>query len=274
MKKDINYLVAKKQNQQKIVALTCYDYPTAVLEEKAGVDIIFVGDSVGTNVLGYDSEMQVTMDDIVHHLKAVCRGANEPYILADLPYASYETPDQALQNAQRLVESGADIVKLEGAHDEIVAHLIAHDINICSHLGLQPQTQQQKTVQGKQFEQAKKITEAAVRLEQIGSQLLLLELIPEELGKLITEKVSIPTIGIGAGRFTDGQVLIINDILGITPRKLRLAKRYLDYQTSTLQALHQYTQDVNQQVFPSEENVRHMPEQELQTLTTWIQQLK
>ncbi len=271
MKKTSEYLLAKKQSHQKIVALTCYDYSTAVLENQAGVDVIFVGDSVGTNVLGYESETEVTMDDIVHHLKAVRRGTSQSYILADLPYGSYETPEQALRNAQRLISCGADIVKLEGAREEIVTHLVQHGIEVCGHLGLQPQTQQQKAVQGKSFAQAKDILQDALTLEKAGIKMLLLELIPEELAKLITESVKVPTIGIGAGRFTDGQVLIINDVLGITPRKLKLAKRYLDYQASTLHAIAQYKEEVEQHLFPAEENVRHMAVEELQQVIEWTQ---
>jgi 3-methyl-2-oxobutanoate hydroxymethyltransferase len=270
MKKTSEQLIAKKQRQQKIVALTCYDYPTAILEEQAGIDVIFVGDSVGTNILGYDNETQVTMDDIVHHLKAVRRGAPQSYILADLPYASYETPDQALDNAQRLVSAGADIVKFEGVQPDLATYLIKHDIEVCGHIGLQPQTHQQKAVQGKNFVQAKELLEGALDLEASGIKLLVLELVPEEVGKLITERLQIPTIGIGAGRFTDGQVLIVNDILGITPRKLRLAKRYQDYQNTTLRTIHRYADDVVQQMFPAEENVRHMAIEELQELTEWV----
>ncbi|MGJ3248100.1 MAG: 3-methyl-2-oxobutanoate hydroxymethyltransferase [Elainellaceae cyanobacterium] len=269
MKKTAAYLLSQKQNRQTIVALTCYDYPTAVLEQEAEVDVIFVGDSVGTNVLGYADETQVTMDDIVHHLKAVCRGAHDPFILADLPYATYETPAMALANAQRLVDNGADIVKLEGDRPDIVSHLVKHGITVCAHLGLQPQTQHTKAVQGKHFEQAKALIEAALRLEQTGITMLLLELIPEELGKLITETVHVPTIGIGAGRFTDGQVLIVNDILGITPRKLKLATRYLDYQTSTLDAIRRYKHEVEHHIFPADEHVRHMADTERQPMLEW-----
>jgi 3-methyl-2-oxobutanoate hydroxymethyltransferase len=263
--------LTKKQQGQKIVALTCYDYPTAVLEEQAGVDILFVGDSVGTNVLGYDDETQVTLDDIAHHLKAVRRGASQSYILADLPYGTYETPDQALDHARHLVACGADIVKLEGVRLEIVTHLINHGIEVCGHIGLQPQTHLQKAVQGKSFAQAKDLLEGALALERAGVKLLVLELVPEEVGKLITNHLKIPTIGIGAGRYTDGQVLIVNDILGITPRKLRLAKQYLNYGETTLQAIHQYRQEVEQQQFPTEDNVRHMVVEEWQQLISWAQ---
>ncbi|MGP1387725.1 MAG: 3-methyl-2-oxobutanoate hydroxymethyltransferase [Thainema sp.] len=268
--RDAAFLQAKKQRGEKITALTCYDYPTAVLEEQAGIDVLFVGDSVGTNILGYDDETQVTLDDITHHLKAVRRGAPESYILADLPYATYETPEQALTNAQHLMQNGADIIKFEGNRTDIATHLIQNGIPVCGHLGLQPQTHLKKAVQGKTFEQAKAIVEDAQRLEQTGIQLLVLELVPEEVAKLITETLQIPTIGIGAGRYTDGQVLIVNDILGITPRKLRLAKRYLSYGETTLAAMQRYQKDVAEQWFPSEDNTRHMPTEELELFINWV----
>ncbi|MEM7553967.1 MAG: 3-methyl-2-oxobutanoate hydroxymethyltransferase [Cyanobacteria bacterium P01_A01_bin.84] len=271
MKKNVEYLLHKKQNHQKIVALTCYDYPTAVLEDKAGVDVIFVGDSVGTNILGYEDETQVTIDDIVHHLKAVSRGVKNSFILADLPYNSYQTSVQALDNAKRLVRNGADCVKLEGLHPEIVKTLIQHNIHVCGHLGLQPQHHHSKAVQGKTFEQAKEIIQAALSLEQSGIFMLVLELVPEELAQVITEKLKIPTIGIGSGCHNDGQVLIINDILGITPRKLRLAKRYQDFQTLMLDTIEEYTQDVMGNTFPTEENLRHMPDEEWKALQEWLQ---
>ncbi|MGB7520021.1 MAG: 3-methyl-2-oxobutanoate hydroxymethyltransferase [Spirulinaceae cyanobacterium] len=270
MKKTSEYLQQKKLRQQKITALTCYDYPTAILEDRAGIDVIFVGDSVGTNILGYEDETQVTMDDIVHHLKAVCRGVKESYILADLPHKSYETPQQALANAQRLVENGADCVKLEGVREDVVKCLVEQDIKVCGHLGLMPQTQQEKAVQGKKFEQAKEIISSAIKLEKLGTFMLVLELVPEELGQVITSKLQIPTIGIGSGRFTDGQVLIVNDILGITPRKLRLAKKYQDYQALTLETIKSYQKDVEKSGFPGLENLRNMPKEELVQLQEWV----
>lgn len=267
--KDSAYLLAKKQARQKITALTCYDYPTAVIETKAGIDIFLVGDSVGTNILGYDSEIEVTMDDIIHHLKAVRRGTSQAYILADMPYASYETPEQALDNAKKLLLHGANGVKLEGVREDVIRYLVKHDIEVCGHLGLLPQTQPKKAVQGKTFAAAKELIEAALILEKTGIFMLVLELIPEELGQILTEKLSIPTIGIGAGRFTDGQVLIVNDVLGITPQKLKLAKNYQDYQTLTLQAVKQYKEEVEQGIFPLENNVRHLAQEELQKLIDW-----
>lgn len=272
MKKNVQYLLGKKQNQQKIIALTCYDYTTAMLQDKAGVDVIFVGDSVGTNVLGYEDETQVTMDDIVHHLKAVRRGVKESFILADLPHLSYQTPEQALENSKRLISHGADCVKLEGLQENVVKCLIEHNIPVCGHLGLLPQSQQKKAVQGKTFDQAKEIITAAEKLEKLGIFMLVLELIPEELAQVVTKKLNIPTIGIGSGRCTDGQVLIVNDILGITPRKFRLAKKYQDFQTLTLDAIEKYSRDIEKNAFPAEENLRHMPETELNELNQWLDQ--
>lgn len=272
MKKDTQYLLSKKQAQQKISMLTCYDYPTAVLEEQAGTDVVLVGDSVGTNVLGYDSATEVTMDDIVHHLKAVRRGVSQAYLLADLPSGTYATPEQALKNAKTLLAHGADGVKLEGVHSEIVAYLGKHGIDVCGHVGLLPQIHQKKTVQGKNFAQAKELIEGAITLEKAGVFMIVLELIPEEVGQFISQQLAIPTIGIGAGRFTDGQVLVINDVLGITPQKFRLAKRYQDYQQLTLQAIASYQLEVEQSLFPSEANVSHMAEAELKQLADWVQQ--
>ncbi len=272
MKKDSAYLRTKKQNRQKITMLTCYDYPTALLEDRAGIDIIIVGDSVGTNVLGYQSEAEVTMDDIVHHLKAVRRGVSQAYIIADLPYASYRYPDEALQNAQRLIAAGADGVKLEGVFEAVVTHLVNHNIEVCGHIGLLPQTHPKKAVQGKRFPQAKSLLESAMALEKAGVTMLLFELIPEEVGKLITEAVAVPTLAIGSGRFADGQVLIVNDILGITPKKLKLAKQYQDFQTLAFQAILTYKEEVERQQFPAEENVRHMSPEELQLLLEWARQ--
>ncbi len=272
MKKDARYLLAKKQSDRKITMLTCYDYPTALLEDRAGIDIILVGDSVGTNILGYQSEAEVTLEDIIHHLKAVRRGVSQAYILADLPYGTYHTPEIALDSARKLLFYGADGVKLEGLNQEVITHLVNNGIEVCGHLGLLPQTHTKKTVRGKSFVEAKEIIEGALTLETIGVFMLLFELIPEEVAQIITEKVKVPTIGIGAGRFTDGQVLIINDILGITPRQLKLAKRYQDYQSLTLEAIARYKEDVERTLFPARENIRPMSKSELEQLTQWVRE--
>jgi 3-methyl-2-oxobutanoate hydroxymethyltransferase len=277
-KKDLAFLRAKKQAQQKITMLTGYDYPTACLEDQAGIDIILVGDSVGTNVLGYASEREVTMEDMLHHLKAVRRGVAQAYLLADLPYQSYTTPQLALTNATALLAHGADAVKLEGGVEQVetVRRLTAQGIAVCGHIGFTPQTLHQPgrkaRVQGRSSSQAIALLESAIALEQAGAQLLVLELIPEALGKAITECLSIPTIGIGAGRFCDGQVLIIHDLLGLTPFHLRFVKRYQQYRELTLQAMAQYKHEVEEGLFPSGETAFEMDEDERLKVEQWVQQ--
>jgi 3-methyl-2-oxobutanoate hydroxymethyltransferase len=277
-KKDLAFLHTRKQARQKITMLTGYDYPTACLEDEAGIDIILVGDSVGTNVLGYASEREVTMADMVHHLKAVRRGVVQAYLLADLPYQSYETLQMAMDNAATLLTHGADAVKLEGGIEQVetVRQLTAHGITVCGHIGFTPQTLHQPgrraKIQGRSFSQAVALLESAMALEQAGAQLLVLELIPEPLGKAITECLRIPTVGIGAGRFCDGQVLIIHDLLGLTPFHLKFVKRYQDYRDLTRQAMVQYKCDVEQGLFPSDETAFQMDEAERLNIDTWMQQ--
>jgi 3-methyl-2-oxobutanoate hydroxymethyltransferase len=277
-KKDLAFIHARKRAQQKITMLTGYDYPTACIEDQAGIDIILVGDSVGTNVLGYASEREVTMEDMVHHLKAVRRGVVQAYLLADLPYQSYETPQQALANATTLLDHGADAVKLEGGIEqgETIRRLTAQGITVCGHIGFTPQTLNQPgrkaRIQGRSSSQAIALLESAIAVEQAGAQLLVLELIPEPLGKAITDCLRIPTIGIGAGRFCDGQVLIIHDLLGLTPFHLRFVKRYQQYRELTLQAIAHYKRDVEQGVFPSGDTAFPMDEDERLKLEQWMQQ--
>jgi 3-methyl-2-oxobutanoate hydroxymethyltransferase len=277
-KKDLAFIHARKRAQQKITMLTGYDYPTACLEDQAGIDIILVGDSVGTNVLGYASEREVTMGDMVHHLKAVRRGVVQAYLLADLPYQSYETPQQALANATTLLNHGADAVKLEGGIEqgETIRRLTSQGITVCGHIGFTPQTLNQPgrkaRIQGRSSSQAIALLESAIAVEQAGSQLLVLELIPEPLGKAITDSLRIPTIGIGAGRFCDGQVLIIHDLLGLTPFHLRFVKRYQQYRELTLQAIAHYKLDVEQGVFPGGDTAFPMDEDERLKLEQWMQQ--
>jgi 3-methyl-2-oxobutanoate hydroxymethyltransferase len=280
VKKDLAFLHAKKQARQKITMLTGYDYPTACLEDQAGVDIILVGDSVGTNVLGYASEREVTMEDIVHHLKAVRRGVMQSYLLADLPYQSYATPELASANAHTLLTHGADAVKLEGGLEqtETIRRLTEQGISVCGHIGFTPQTLHQPgrkaRVQGRSFPAAVALLESAVALERAGAKLLVLELMPEALGRAITERLHIPTIGIGAGRFCDGQVLIIHDLLGLTPFRLKFVKRYQHYRDLTLRAIAQYTSDVEHGLFPSDDTVFQMDEADHASLEHWMEEWK
>ncbi len=262
MSKTLAYLQDLKKAGRGIAVLTCYDYPTARVQDEAGMDVIFVGDSLGTNALGYEHEREVTMADMVHHLRAVRRGVREAYLLVDLPYMTYETPEAALDNARTLIGHGADAVKLEGPRPEIVRHLVGSGIEVWGHLGLNPQLHEKKGLHAKTAAAAVELLQDALALQEAGAALLVLELVPEEVGRLVTERLTIPTIGIGAGRYTDGQVLIVHDLLGISPFMLRHVTKYEDLNARSLEAIGRYVGDVRQRRFPLEQNVRHLSEQE------------
>ena len=272
MSKDILYLFAKKRQKQPITVLTCYDYPTARIQDEAGIDIVFVGDSVGTNILGYKSEMEVTMADMLHHLKAVRRGVSDAYLLIDMPYGSDRNEKQAIANANLFLDNGADSVKLEGGTEKvpIVTALTEQDIDVCAHIGHNPQIHGTKaTTHGKTVSKAKELIQTAKALADAGAKLIVLEKITEEISQIITDTLDIPTIGIGAGRYCDGQVLVINDILGIgTPFKH--AKRYQDYNQLTLEAISKYRQEVENGHFPTDDNVAHIPEDKLARVQKWL----
>ena len=272
MKKDITYLHRKKHEQQPITVLTCYDYPTARMQDEAGIDIIFVGDSVGTNILGYKSEMEVTMADMLHHLKAVRRGVTDAYLLIDLPYGSDRNSKQAVANANLFLDNGADGVKLEGGMEKvpIVTALTEQEIDVCAHIGHNPQIHGTKAAtHGKTVSKAKVLIQTAAALADAGAKLIVLEKITEEISQIITDTLDIPTIGIGAGRYCDGQVLVINDILGIcTPFKH--VKRYQDYDHLTFEAICQYKQEVENRDFPTDANVAHIAPDKLARVEKWL----
>ena len=273
MKKDIIYLQTKKQQHQPITVLTCYDYPTACMQDEAEIDIVFVGDSVGTNILGYKSEMEVTMADMLHHLKAVRRGVTYAYLLVDMPYASDRNTKQAVANANVFLDNGADGIKLEGGTEKvpIVTALTDQGIDVCTHIGHNPQIHGTRaSTHGKTVAKAKELIQTASALEDAGAKLIVLEKITEEISQIITETLDIPTIGIGAGRYCDGQVLVINDVLGIgTP--FRHAKRYQDYNQLTLEAISQYIYEVKNGDFPSDENVVHIAADKLARVQKWLE---
>ncbi|MFC1735714.1 3-methyl-2-oxobutanoate hydroxymethyltransferase [Candidatus Hydrogenedentota bacterium] len=273
MKKTCQYLNDKKQRGEKITMLTCYDYPTAVWEDEAGVDIIFVGDSVGTNVLGYESEREVTMDDMVHHLRAVRRGVSTAYLLCDLPYMTCETPEQALENASLLLSHGADGVKLEGFKPNIVKHLAEHEIEVCAHLGLNPQIHDKAGLKAKEVDSAIKLIEDSLALEEAGACFIVYEVVPEEVAQEATQRLSIPTIGIGAGRHTDGQVLIVSDMLGINAFDLRHSKKFEDFHGRAIKAIEAYVSDVQRGLFPEERHARHLQTFELEAFKKKIRLL-
>ena len=273
MKKDITHLHTKKQLQQPITVLTCYDYPTACMQDEAGIDIVFVGDSVGTNILGYKSEMEVTMADMLHHLKAVRRGVTDAYLLIDMPYASDRNSKQALDNANLFLDNGADGIKLEGGTEKvpIVTALTEHDIDVCAHIGHNPQIHGTKaTTHGKTVSKAKELIQTALELADAGAKLIVLEKITEEISQIITDTLDIPTIGIGAGRYCDGQVLVINDILGLGT-SFKHAKRYQDYDHFTFAAICEYKQEVENRDFPTDSNVDHIATDKLVRVQKWLE---
>ncbi len=272
MKKTISVLHQMKKEHKLISMLTAYDYPTAFLEDQAGIDIVLVGDSVGTNVLGYESEKDVTINDIAHHLRAVVRGVKNANIMVDMPCRTAEDPFQAYENARFLIDQGADCVKIEGWKEKksVIANLADKGISVCAHIGYNPQVHGSRaTTFGKDASQAIDLLESAKILQNAGADFILVEKIPEEIVEIITRNSKVPVFGIGSGRFCDGQVLVINDILGLTPKAFRHAKRYVDLKTIMIEAISNYCHDVTSRKFPAEENVWHSDPNELEKVKSF-----
>ncbi|HHV64168.1 MAG TPA: 3-methyl-2-oxobutanoate hydroxymethyltransferase [Peptococcaceae bacterium] len=272
-KKSIPELKAMASKGEKITMLTAYDYPTAKILEKAGVDTILVGDSLGMVVLGYDSTVPVTMADMLHHTKAVRRGAPNTFVVVDLPYLSYATPQDALRNAGCLIQQGgADAVKLEGGQDyaATVTFLTKSGIPVVGHIGLTPQTATQLggfKVQGKDLDGAKKLLQDAQAIAQAGAIMLVLEAIPSALAEKITNEINIPTIGIGAGNKCSGQVLVFHDLVGLFDRFVpKFVKQYENLAEKIELAVKQYCQEVKESVFPSEQHSFSLNEEVLTRL--------
>ncbi len=250
----------------KITCLTAYDYPTARLLDEAGVDVLLVGDSLGMVVLGYDSTLPVTMEDMLHHTKAVRRGTQHALLVADMPYGSYQTDAaDAVRNALRLVkEAGAEAVKVEGGerHVETIARLVDAEIPVMGHIGLTPQSVNAFggfRVQGKTEEAAERILRDARAVEAAGAFSVVLESIPRELAARITAEIKIPTIGIGAGPDCDGQILVIHDLVGLTfGHHPKFAREYLNAGELLAQAAANYCRDVRQGAFPSDAESFHL----------------
>lgn len=253
-----------KQTGDKISMITAYDYPSARLAEEAGIDVILVGDSVGNVVLGYDTTIPVTLDDMVYHTRAVARGATQTFIVADLPFMTYRLGEQTtLRNAARLMQEGrAHAVKLEGGAD--VAHevdaLVRAGIPVMGHIGLTPQSVHQLggyKVQGKLAPDAAKLIEDAKALEQAGVFALVLELVTEPLAAEIARQLSIPVIGIGAGRGCDGQVLVYHDLLQYAApyHEKKMVKTYANIGETIISAISQYVHEVKDESFPAERHV-------------------
>ncbi|HEY9893592.1 MAG TPA: 3-methyl-2-oxobutanoate hydroxymethyltransferase [Candidatus Sericytochromatia bacterium] len=252
-------LIQFKQQGRSIVALTAWDYAIAQLLDAAGVDIILVGDSLAMVTLGYPTTLPVTLDEILHHAKAVRRGVKRAFLMVDLPFLSYqESPQQAMHSAGRVLkEAGAQAVKLEGGHPvmvDTVGRLTAAGIPVMGHIGLTPQSVHQLGYrqQGKSAEAGERIFAEAIALEQAGAFAMLLEHIPTELAARITQKLSIPTIGIGAGSDCDGQVLVTADLLGLSERLPPFAKSYANLRQVITQAVQDYSHEVREGQFPAE----------------------
>jgi len=251
-----------KKNEEKITMITAYDYPTAQLVDEAGVETILVGDSLGMVVLGYQDTLSVTMEEMIHHAKAVVRGSKRSFVIVDMPFLTYQiNKEEALRNAGRIIqETGAQGVKLEGGEEIIdaVRLIIGAGIPVVGHLGLTPQSAGQLggfKVQGKDPATARKMIEDAVLLEEAGSFLLVLECVPWQLAKEITKKLTIPVIGIGAGKYCDGQVLVYHDVMGLyTGKRPKFVKQYASARDEMLKGVGDYISEVRQGSFPEEKH--------------------
>lgn len=263
-----------KKSGKKITMLTAYDYSTAKIIDSAGVDSILIGDSLGNVILGYDNTTSVTLQDMIHHGKAVCRGVKKALTIIDMPFMSYQiSVEQALENAGRLVkETHCQAVKLEGGLTVCpqIKAIVNAGIPVCAHLGLTPQHINALggfKVQGKTEQAAKQLIKDAKAVQEAGAFALVLEAIPAELAKLVTELLDIPTIGIGAGNQTDGQVLVYADLLGLfsdfTPK---FVKRYANINTVITDAVKNYITEVNTQAFPTSENEYHLDDSIIEKL--------
>lgn len=264
-------LMAMRAKHERIVALTAYDYTTAKVADEAGVDMLLVGDSLAMVVLGYDSTLPVTVDEMLHHTKAVVRGARRALVVADLPFMSYHASvDEAVRNAGRfLKEAGAKAVKLEGGHPQQVAVIQAitqAGIPVVAHLGFTPQAVHAigMRVQAKQEAGIRALMSQAEAVQEAGACALVLELVPAEVAQYVTERLDIPTIGIGAGAGCSGQIQVVHDLLGLyTDFMPRHAKRYAELHDPMVAAIAAYADDVRQGHFPSAEHSAHVAASEL-----------
>ena len=254
-------LARMKEEGERIACLTCYDASFAVLVDEADADVVLVGDSLGMVIQGHDTTVPVTMDHVVYHCRSVARGLNRPFLMADLPFMSYPSKEQALTNSVRLMqEGGAKMVKLESGagQTEIVEFLTNHDIAVCAHLGLKPQSVHKSggfRVQGRDSDAGERMLHDAKNLEAAGADMLLLECIPTELGRMVTASVHVPVIGIGAGPHTDGQILVLYDVLDITSgRKPRFVRNFMSDAGTNLQALKNYVTAVKKRDYPAAEH--------------------
>ncbi len=251
-----------KQNGEKITMVTAYDYTYAKIVEEAGVETILVGDSLGMTMLGYEDTLQVTMDDMIHHAKAVRRGAKRPFVVVDMPFMSYHgSVEKAVENAGRLIkETTCSAVKLEGGEQfvDVISAITRAQVPVMGHIGLTPQSVNAFggfKIQGKDVAVAKQLVKDALAIEQAGCFAIVVEGVPAPLATLISEKLSIPTIGIGAGVGCDGQVLVLQDMLGLyTDLSPKFVKRYAELRQPMIDALRTYVEEVKAEQFPTKEH--------------------
>ncbi len=260
-------LRSSKQRGERLVCLTAYDYPTARIVDEAGIDVILVGDSLGNVVLGYGNTVPVTLDEILIHLKAVRRAVQRALLVADMPYGTFHTgDDDAVRNALRLIkEGGAEAIKLEGGHKrvQLVKRLVDDEISVMGHIGLTPQSINQLgayRVQGKTAQAAQQLIDDAKAMEDAGAFAVVLEVVPREIAKLITESISIPTIGIGAGVHCDIQVLVLHDMLGLSfGKQARFVRPYANLREVMTDAVTRYADDVRNGTYPSQAESYGLP---------------
>jgi len=279
-KVSIPHIQEMKKQGETIVCTTCYDYPTGMLLDRAGVDMVMVGDSVGMVVLGYENTVPVTIEEILHHAKAVVRACKTPLIIGDMPFGSYNSnKEQAISNATRLMkEAGVDTVKVEGGKSviETVHAIVKAGIPVMGHIGVTPQTVSQLggyKARGKQASEARTLIDDALALEEAGAFAIELECIAAPVSKIITEKLKIPTVGFGAGPYCDGQGLILHDILGLYDRPSpKLAKRYINLSEIIISTIQIFMKEVRERKFPDSKHSFIMSDEELKTLKEQIDQ--
>lgn len=260
-------LRASKERGERLVCLTAYDYPTARIVDEAGIDIILVGDSLGNAVLGYGNTVPVTLDEILIHVKAVRRAVQRALLVADMPYGTYHVgADEAVKNALRLIkEGGAEAVKLEGGYKrvQLVKRLVDEEIAVMGHIGLTPQSINKLgayRVQGKTARAARELIDDAHALEDAGAFAIVLEVVPREIAKVITESISIPTVGIGAGVYCDIQVLVFHDMLGLSfGKQARFVRPYANLRETITNAVSRYAEDVRNGNYPSDQESYALP---------------
>jgi 3-methyl-2-oxobutanoate hydroxymethyltransferase len=259
-------LFEKKQNHQPITCVTAYDYASARLVEEAGIDMVLVGDSLGMVILGYENTLPVTVEEMLHHTRAVRRGVKRAFLLADMPFASYHVSGKdAVRNATKFIKAGAEAVKIEGGEKRarLVERLVDAEIPVVGHIGLTPQSLHAMggyKVQGKTLKAVEQLMHDAIALERSGACCVVLEGIPREVAALITQEIQLPTIGIGAGPDCDGQVLVFHDLLGLTfAPPAKFVRRYADLGSVIINAVQAYADDVKSRVYPSDAESYHLP---------------